>query len=470
MDKNLYLEKYSQDPMAFFTEILGIQELFPWQIAVCEHVKRCFESPNENMKCLIAIAGGNNTGKSYFGKLLMIWHFATQHESRNVMLTNSERQTKSTGYYAIQRIIEQVFSPKILKNLESRVSFAEKGDDTSGIWDISFLLRSNHESGLTGMHFPRMHFFLDECIAFPDHVWRAIETMTLSGRVLVYAAGNPIATGNPFHDIFIDPDNIMGWYRSNVSLLEIPEKYYDKAFVESRAKKYGTNDAKYRSSVLGEFTDEEGADSRFSRELVAKAMATKPVESAVGPLVLAVDVASGAQGRDRSAVCLRRGPTVILLESLVGRYEDAQDQVIELIRLYKPEHVVIDANGIGYGMASNIEALARSNREFYVSPIKGQEKAADYQTFADNRSEMAWKLSSWLQDEYASLPYIQGLDILMSKLQFKPDAKGRLQLNAKSDLKISSNKLLPKVDIVDALIYSFYYNYNPHHLKVFKYA
>lgn len=470
MDKNLYLEKYSTDPAAFFTEILGITELFPWQMAVCEHVKKCFEKPDDNMKCLIAIAGGNNTGKSYFGKLLMIWHFATQHESRNVMMTNSERQTKSTGYYAIQRIIEQVFSPKILKNLESRVSFAEKGDDTSGIWDISFLLRSTHESGLTGMHFPSMFFFLDECLAFPDYVWRAIETMTLSGRVMVYAAGNPIATGNAFHDIFIDEDNIMGWYRSNVSLLEIPEKYYDKSFVESRAKKYGINDAKYRSSVLGEFTDEEDGGSRFSRELVAKAMQNKPQQSQVGTLVLAIDVASGAQGRDRSAVCLRRGPTVILLESLVGIYEDAYSQVLELIRLYKPEHVVIDSNGIGYGMASDLEIMARSNKEFYVSPIKGQEKAADYLTFSDCRSEMAWRLSGWLQDEYSSIPYIQGLDTLMSKLQFKSDGKGRLQLNAKSDIKILSGKLLPKVDIVDALIYSFYDNYNPNHLKVFKYA
>lgn len=456
---------YINNPESFIREVLEIKELFPWQVEICNFIKQKFSQPDNNMNCLIAIAGANNTGKSYFGNLLMVWHFATQVDSRNIMMTNSERQTKSTGYYRIQDIVEKTFDPSFINATEKSVTIKKDAkNDTSGTWDISFILKANHESALTGMHFPKMFFFFDECLKFPEYVWNALETMLISGRVLVYACANPLENGDRFEKIFHDRRNILGWYRRNVSMFEIPDKYYSPAFIEHRRLQYGENDSRYRANVLGLFPEKNKGYERFGEDLVINAMArTKELDkkqniafySSGSRVVLSIDIAENCENGSSNALCLRRGGIVYKLENHPMAYDDFLTFIIGLIDTTKPLHdVIIDSNGIGFGFFNSLlPVLKKNNIKSY--PVKMNRVAFSGNEFSDLRSQLAWRLSEWLNSDSFVLPEKIGLEFILSKLVFEDDTKGRLKLISKKDFK----KILPqgyRLDYIDALLLSFY--------------
>lgn len=475
-DDILKYQKYKTEPQLFIKEVLGI-DLLTWQIDVCNKViKPKFLSEEANMLCLIAVAGGNNTGKSFFGKCLMLWHFATQFESRNVMMTNSERQTKSTGYYGIQDLVEKCFKPDMLAVTEKYVLLKDKEKkDTAGKWDIFFLLKASHESALTGMHFPRMFFFFDECLKFPDYVWNALETMLASGRVMVYACANPLERGNKFAEIFECERNIYGWERYNISLLDIPQKFYSKAFVEQRLLTYGERDPRYRANILGQFPFKEGIFEYFDSRLILEAMNRPEKEKffdGFAPLVMGLDISLNTDYGSSNAYCLRRGSTIYDLLS-VGSYEEFLDFIIAKIIEVKPDHVYIDGNGLGGSFVNDLKTyfgerklgLGFNNRvsnlvlkipRFFS--VKAHSISFDPK-FKDKRTQMGAAFNEWLKDPRSSMPFVLGLEQTLNKFGFGHTDDGKILLSAKKDFRDAKKLRVGNeysLDIMDALLLSFY--------------
>lgn len=452
----LRYQQYSSDPLRFFTEILGINNLYHWQKEVLEYIKKDFcNSDKQNKSTCIAIAGGNGSGKSYLGKLLMLWHFATQFESRNIMMTNSERQTKRTGYSTFQDQLRKLFDGKDIIGSDIRICFKlDDKCDTEGVWDMAFFLKSTHESALAGLHCPRMYFFYDECVSFPDYTWRALENMTTQGRVLIYCASNPVETGTYFHDIFLKTESgeINHWYTKNVSLLDLPEGSFDADFIAKKRALYGSNDPRFINSVLGRFID-TSSSYRFSRDRIYNCMLNgRPTYNTLAPIVMAVDIAEDITHGSSSAICVKKGLEILWIRSYAYAYEDFRTILLGEIERTRPEIVVIDSNGVGAGLYYEIKRMGLVSNVF---DIKAHGIASDTERFDCRKTELAWKCSEWFRSGGVYLPEDEDLLRVLPKMTFGFDAKGRISLVSKKELRKDSSIPNGALDKVDALFYTF---------------
>lgn len=456
-DQNvLRYQEYANDPLKFFVEVLGVTNLYSWQKEVLEHIKKDFCDFNgENKSTCIAIAGGNGSGKSHLGKLLMLWHFCTQYESRNIMMTNSERQTKRTGYATFKDQLRQLFSDKDVIGSDTRICFKlQDKSDTEGVWDMAFFLKSTHESALTGLHYPRMYFFYDECVSFPEYAWRALENMTTQGRVLIYCASNPIDTGTYFHDIFVKTESreISHWYTKNVSLLDLPEGSYDAEFVAKKRAMYGSSDPRFINSVLGQFAD-SSSSSRFDRDRIYRSMqSNRPGYNTLSPIVMAVDVAEDTAHGSSSAICVKKGLEVFWIKSYAYAYEDFRTILLGEIARTQPDIVVIDSNGVGAGLYHEIKRMGVARNVF---DIKAHGIASDTERFDCRKTELAWKCSEWFRTGGVYLPEDDDLLRVLPKMTFGFDSKGRLALISKKDLRKDGSIPPGALDKADALFYTF---------------
>lgn len=452
--------KYQADPESFLREVLGVKELFDWQIDVCEHIKSCFQSQERHMLCLVAVAGANNTGKTHFGRLLLVWHFLTQYESRNLMMTNSERQTKNTSFYQIRIIIEKVLESNDFSATEKSVLFKDKKGDSAGIWDLFYLLKTGCESALSGFHPERFGLFLDESLLYPNYVWDAIETMLFSGRVFLYTSANPLEIDNRFFDIFNDKKNILGWYRRKVSIFEIPEEYVSHKMAHHRLAKYGESDPRYRCNVLGEFPLQATGKQRFTRDLVLRAMEEKESSPSMAQLTLSIDVALDPKHGCANAFCLRRGLEVYELMDIAVKEEEFTRYIIGFIEERKPELIIVDANGIGCRLHYELGVLLKDTN-IKVVGIKGHSSAGSSNIFADLRAELAYKAADWIMNEECKMPFIPNLEKALPLLTFGQDNRGKITLVSKKDLVKEMKAIGVSMDILDAFIYSFYDVYTP---------
>lgn len=446
---------YKNDPARFIETVLKIK-LFDWQKEVCEYVKNCFDNDKKNVTCLLAIAGGNNTGKTLLGKALSLWHFATQFESKNMLLTNSETQTRNTCYQDLKSMAEKLWGPTELFSGDKKICPKNQGDS----WYFTFFLRSGFESAITGRHYPSMFFFLDECLMFDEYIWKGLETMCLSGRVLVYASANPLpeGIGEGFHRIFTDEVNLFNWYRKSVSLYEIPEESYDHKFIEHRKKKYGEDSAIYRASVLGVFSDECEGARLFTDKQIHEAFNSEATDDKES-IVLSIDVSETHVSGSASALCVRQGKEFLYYDIDFGYYEDFVRKVFEVIRRYYPIRIIIDVNGHGTDLYSKVFNFVQDELYFYaceVVGIKGSYKSSDPR-FCGIRSQLAYKWACEIRYANASLPKEEALLPVLKALTFSSTSQGKIQLVPKAHLKKQIGSTRDgSVDLFDAVLYSYY--------------
>lgn len=441
-------QQYSKKPTKFFKEVLNA-ELFSWQKNVLKDIEDNFCKKNgSNVVFGNAIAGGNGTGKSFFGMQLMIWHFCSHPMSRNIMMTNSERQTKRTGYAVLQEKLSSLFPEKSISTSEKRSCFKTKEIDTEGMWDMMYFTQTRVESGMTGLHDDNMFFFYDECIDFPEHSWKALDNMCTKGRVLIYCSANPIKTGTPFHDLFLyPPDN---WKCYSVSSFDVPEKYINRDFIEMKRLKYGVNSSDYRCSVLGQFPDVM-EDSPFPVTAIIGAMKRENKIFSHMPSVLGVDVAEGVEYGSACAVALRKGNQFTYIQDFKCNFEEFRILLYDLIAKYEPTLISIDANGVGYALASEFRRRFGDR----IFPVKLQQSAFDHLRFNNKKTELMYRFSHWIRDPSVVLPFDEDLIRILPKIKFC-DSKEMLSMeDQKKAFKKEYQVATGVMDKIDAMMLTF---------------
>ncbi len=455
--------KYKNDPRAFMEEIFGAK-LFSWQLEICNNIKNSFlNSDEKNLTFKVAIAGANNTGKSWFGRMLLLWHFCTHENSRNYVLTNSEKQTKRTGFGKMQADIATLFKPENVICGES-IYFKSKFGGTNGIWDIGYFGITSKQSSLTGLHDPFMFFFFDEAINFNDEIWTALETMCASGRVIVYASANPTSNEGTFRQIFRNKaDNIDNtWHTYHISFYDLPESQYNKEWADTLMAKHGRSSPIVRSAVFGQFPDEMST-KRFSRKLVLEAMERKPKHLG-GVTIMGVDVSEDSKYGASSAICIRQGNDILLWEQYTQEYESFKDVLIRQIMERCPRILAIDANGCGFGLYAEMLRMFGNDPLYHhrnplnrikVIKVKGHQKAHQRGMFASRRDELFWKASEWLMSGCATIPYDSDMVLTLSAIEF--DSIGKpVTVISKRDLKKKLGEVgVRTMDRLDSFIYSF---------------
>ena len=230
--------------------------------------------------------------------------------------------------------------------------------------------------------------------------------------------------------------------------------FYDNPYCPSDMKKIAL---KMKSENYEEYLHVwEGEPRRLAgnhligREEVYKAFENRVENiSAMVPLIMGVDVARF--GDDKTAICLRRGrciEKIITFEKL--DLVQVAHQVSGMIAEYRPQKVFIDVGGCGAGV---YDILINNGFINEVVAVNFGERAENPERYVNRRAEMWDRVREWLKSDVpVRLPKIDGIvEDLTAPLKMY-DAVGRLQLEAKADIK---KRIGHSTDLGDAIALSF---------------
>ena len=173
------------------------------------------------------------------------------------------------------------------------------------------------------------------------------------------------------------------------------------------------------------------------------------IKTEMMPLIIGVDVARF--GDDNTALALRRGRQVIDIKTYF-KLDVVQTAhlVAGTIAEQHPAKVFIDVGGVGAGV---YDVLVADGFASVIVPVNFGERAENPERFVNRRAEMWKRLQEWLNSSLpVKLPQVDGLveDLTAPLMMF--DSVGRLQLEAKADIK---KRLGHSTDLGDALALTF---------------
>jgi hypothetical protein len=158
--------------------------------------------------------------------------------------------------------------------------------------------------------------------------------------------------------------------------------------------------------------------------------------------VLAIDPARF--GDDFSVITLRQGLKVHWQLSLSGfDGPDLAGRVFELIRSHtNVSCIVYDAIGNGADLDSALKRLPRLNVP--LIPVMWGQPAKDEKQYFNQRAECWGRMRDWLAN--GAIPDDDDLDMQLTSLDYGHDARFRIQLQSKKDIKKNGGKSPDKAD------------------------
>lgn len=194
----------------------------------------------------------------------------------------------------------------------------------------------------------------------------------------------------------------------------------------------------------------EAGNHLIGREEVYKAFENSvPNIMGSAPLIIGVDVARF--GDDKTAVCFRRGRQVLEIKTY-QKLDVVQvaHLVAGIIVENNPAKVCVDVGGLGAGV---YDILVADGFRDVVEAVNFGAKADNPERYVNRRAEMWARVMEWLKSSVpVCLPKVEGLveDLTAPLKMF--DAIGRLQLEAKAEIK---KRIGHSTDVADALALTF---------------
>jgi hypothetical protein len=196
--------------------------------------------------------------------------------------------------------------------------------------------------------------------------------------------------------------------------------------------------------------DVEGHDQLISGGEVEEARARSTPRDPAAPVVFGLDVARF--GDDRTVVVIREGDRLVHGELWRGKdLMETAARVHALTATWKPRMIFVDGIGVGGGVIDRLRHLGHTN----IEDVNVSRKASDDRKYANLRAECYGRLREWIRGRAAiheNFPYAREFEDDLTSLAYQYDARGRLQIQSKDELKAQG---LPSPDIADAVSLTF---------------
>jgi hypothetical protein len=233
------------------------------------------------------------------------------------------------------------------------------------------------------------------------------------------------------------------WFRLHVSCLD--SKLVSPDFVEQIKSTYGETSSAYFVRVLGEFAPRED-DVLIPAELVDAAMSRDVVLDTGEPLFYGLDVARF--GDDRTVLVKRQGNVVIEYRSWSGAdLMHTVGRVMSEAANDKPAEIMVDAIGLGAGVADRLREQGLNIRDVNVAEVSALNPIA-----SKLRDEIWLTLKDWLSKRACRLPRSEELRGELVGPTYTFLSNGKIKVEAKVDMK---RRGLRSPDIADALCLTF---------------
>lgn len=417
-----------------------------WQKDVLREIRDGL-SPDEALQ--IAVSSGHGVGKSCIVAWIILWGLSTCPDARVVVTANTGNQLKTKTWAELAKWHSRCLAGHLFELKSTSVASRETTRELT--WRADAIPWAVERSeAFAGLHNAGKRIFVifDEASAIDDRIWEVTEgALTDSGTEILWLAfGNPTRNTGRFRECFRKYRH--RWKHRKVDARAV--KITNKTQIDKWIEDHGLESDFVKVRVLGEFP--EASDTQLIPvDLVRGAFAKvyRPDEFRYAPVVMGVDVARF--GGDACSVWLRQGLGARRLYKKIGidtmTYADI---IAQFIREHEPDAVFLDMGAMGAGVYDRLRQLNCS-----VQGVQFGSKALKETIYADRRSEMWDGVKLWLKEGGAlpgKAPETQDIEDDLTGPEYFYDARGRLRLESKDDMK---DRGLPSPDDGDALALTF---------------
>lgn len=449
--------RYRNDPVAFATEVL---QATPW--ARFLDILRAVRDHDS-----VAIRAGQKVSKTLALACICLWWVCTRRRSKVIFCAPSGIQAQDGLYAEIVRLhgggksIEErrrdggsliELGGTVLKSCEDGIRW----DDGRAIFGFSAADTQKTEKYL-GHSGPEMLFVADEASGIYEKVLDALDGNRAGGGKMILA-GNPTRNVGFFFDAF--HRKAAFWRGLHISSEESPNVTGNgptipglarRDYIEQRAKEWGPNSWQYLVKIKGQFAAQDER-SYISLETVIEAQKRWLPQPSAQDLAhqLQVGVDPAHQGKDRTAICFRRGLWVDEIVSL-SKFDNVEIAGVvfrEIEKRARPgEHVRVKVDRTNNNGVADILKRAEPSRGVVLEVVEvmSQDASSD-PGFKDRRAQVYGALKSWL--ERGAIPSSSDLQAQLLAPISGFDERLRVWLESKRDLK---QRLGRSPDDADAL-------------------
>lgn len=301
-----------------------------------------------------------------------------------------------------------------------------------------------------GLNHPRLLVILDEAPAIRPEIFGAVEGLRSGGDVRVCLLGNPTSLGGAFHAAFheqraawqtfaisaLDTPNLQGLTLQDVERMTPAELdarivipgMVTGAWVQERLREWPEGDPWRSARVLGEFPTQ--SDSALYPLTWLERAGPPGNQAAAGLLVAGIDPAG--DGSDETALVVRRGDDVI---EITGSRAGAEAWGMVRARLQALggpaafEAVPVDVDGIGWGLARELEAAG-----YPVVDCHAGSAPRDPSRFVRAKDERHWALRERLEAGQLHGLTDETTIAQLAQIQWRMNLAGRVEVESKAQM------------------------------------
>jgi hypothetical protein len=283
---------------------------------------------------------------------------------------------------------------------------------------------------------------IDEAALVDDDIIQASAIPTTNARpnARIVMVSSPLLAEGTFYDTVVQGDqgsSVIESYRW--SLLQSP--WISDEVIETARQTLTPQ--RFAAEYEGVFP-EDGVGILIPRDLIRQAQERDLPGGQRG--AFGIDVAD--EGADWTMIYRNRGGVIRFVEKLNGNPTQTADRVAAHMRRIPDVPAVVDAIGVGSGVASRLQQM-----NLRVAPFKANWRANDPRTFRDRKAETFWALRIAFEDGLIDLdPEDKELADELAGLRYEITPFGKTQVESKDSMRARG---LHSPDRADAVAMAF---------------
>lgn len=418
-------------------ELIGESGPDEWQTKILSYIGANILTVQQALQ--IAMRSGTETGKTALIAWLIQWYISTRKDPRIVVTANTGSQLSTKTWSELAKwhklsLVRHLFTwtaTKYYQNNHPETWFA-----VAMPWSLE------NAQAFAGTHAKYVLMIFDEASEIPDLIWEVAEGAATKPGHIWMVFGNPSQNTGRFAECFKKYRH--RWYCIEIDARQA--KKSDKGKIQQWIEDYGEDSDFVRVRVKGQ-EPRSSSHQMFPTDLVERAMGRQIHISQYqhAPVVIGGDIARF--GDAQTVPTVRQGLAVTSQKGYRGM-DTMQNagHFCHLMETEKADACFLDEGAMGAGVIDRCKQLG-----YEVVAVNFGSKATDEKKYFNKGAEMWAAMLDWLKAG-GCIPNDPELRDDLTGRQYGYDAKGRLQLETKDDMKARG---LASPDKADSLSLTF---------------
>lgn len=411
--------------------MLGLSRFSKDQARILESIPQAIKE----FKPLV-IPSANSQGKDFLASCIGPWFLYNYHPSKVIITAPTDRQVKEIMWAELETRWNNAIIP-----LDGRIITC-KIEVEPNWYLIGFTTK---ETGGTigkaqGFHSQNICVIISEAQAVQDSIFDQLDSILNAENNLLIMIGNPLVTTGKFaraikdttHNIVITLDAINS--PNYVHKEDVIPGMASYRWIEKKRQEWdpeGTGDHPlWRARVRG-LLPKTSIDAVFSLDLVDRMVVQVPRQM-VRKIVTSCDPAR--MGDDECVIYGGVSGRIVKQDILSQSAADMVcSRVLQMVKETNANHITCEADGLGGPICDFINKLKPYGVTLQSVNMSG--KPEDEEQFFNLRAEMYWYARIQAEEGKVSIPDDEYLKQELSETRYFYNAKGKIQLEKKEDIK-----------------------------------